>query len=183
MRSKLFPLAPLALLLMVAGYVACGDDDDGDGGPNAAEVAAYCDALCDKFVECGISTEEQCQSTCTQTTGGGSCNPSSSEVDACIDAIPGAECSDLQVGNFPAACADLCDEGGGDQDMGADIPGTGTLDTGGSTTDACDDLSACCPGLAAESSEREACEGAVSSELAAACQSVLTTLQSQDFCE
>lgn len=168
-------------------FLGCGDDNDGVGGGgfSQADVQRYCNTLCSKQDECGFlgmagMTIDQCVSTCASGDGGGAggdtdCNPSRSEVDACISAFDALSCDDMMGGNVPSEC-DLCDDNGGaDVGTGQDAGG---FDAGSGT---CGDLAACCDQL--PEAARGACETVASAGVQQACSATLDPYRTSGLCQ
>ena len=171
--------ASLATFLLALGLVACGDDDGGGGG---AQAERACDVSCDKAVECGFPGERsECVSMCMSDMGNDSdgCEPTSAEINACIDAFEELDCASLLSGNTPTEC-DICEDdsssgpGGGAGMTGGPVPPPGGGEGG------CEELRACCQSL--PGGGQEGCITTADTNMDAACGLALSTFQSTGLC-
>lgn len=184
-RAPRLDLARSAALAALAGAVFFGTTAlPGCSSSKERDVQAYCESLCNKFASCGIvlGTAEACIAQCTMNanSGNSTCEPSSSEVDACVSAIESAECSALMTGDQPAACENLCPEETTDAGTSAMDAGAGGAD-GGSTAAGCAGLALCCPQVQ-DANSRMGCENTVTGANDAICTQTLSGFRAAGFC-
>ena len=160
--------------------VGCGSSSES----SSTSPQQLCARTCSKSIECLGSTlvgnQEQCEERCNSGESDQSpdlsCNPSDSELEACISAYESVDCTDLlsEVSQVAQAC-DLCEES--DSDAGTNMnngdAGVGTGDAGPELDAAmasaeCAELrDECCSTL--DGAEKIACDAAVSANVPEGC--------------
>ena len=95
----------------------------GCGSSNGSNLQDYCrrgvDAICSRFFQCDpqgaaqqYGTQSACvtqnSAQCASTTCTGGKTFDQGAADQCLAAYPGASCTDLENGIYPAVCSQVC---------------------------------------------------------------------------
>ncbi|MDD9941586.1 MAG: hypothetical protein OXU20_11140 [Myxococcales bacterium] len=103
----------VARLLAMSVLVAAGC---GQGDERAMDLDRYCEAICDKFDECGVAGflggRDRCEVSCLNDTSGEGDGCMPPDPDGCLGAFQAAGCEELMSGGFaPPACTCEDDRG------------------------------------------------------------------------
>jgi hypothetical protein len=101
MRSLLSVLAIATLITSVSGVFSCSSSDSAPSGPQAA-CNQVLDETCTSMARCGVASKADCMSQggaaldCSRAAG------TSSNLQACLDALPKVDCASFPP--LPSVC-------------------------------------------------------------------------------
>ena len=135
-------------------------------------LIAACKDICVRSIECAAVAIDQsfCESRCRSgiRDNDSDCDPTTSQINACVSAVNAASCESLEEGDLPEAC-DICEEDGGTGGSG-----------GGSGGATCEDLGDCCNELPGDA--QAPCDMIVNDGNETLCGIALSNFQSAMIC-